>query len=50
MGKKVSIDLIGKNKDRLSNMMLEAKSRLHDCSYVDLRVAVREGQGAVAQD
>ena len=50
MGKKVNIALISENKDKLSNMMLEARSRLHDCSYVDLRVAVREGQGAIAQD
>ena len=50
MGQKVNIALIDKNKDKLSNMVLEAKSRLDDCSYADLRVTVREGQGAVAQD
>ena len=50
MGKKVDIALISENKDKLSNMMLEAKSSLHDCAYVDLRVAVSEGQQAVAQD
>jgi TldD protein len=50
MGHKISIDLIDKTKDRLCNMVLEAKSRLEDCVYVDLRVTVREGQGAVAQD
>ena len=50
MGQKVNIALIDKNKDKLSNMVLEAKSRLQDCFYADLRVTVREGQGAVAQD
>jgi len=50
MGQKVSIDLIDKTKDKLSDMVLEAKSRLQDCFYADLRVAVAEGQGAVAQD
>jgi len=50
MGQKVNIALIDKTKDRLSNMVLEAKNRLENCFYVDLRVTVREGQGAVAQD
>ena len=50
MGQKVNIALIDKSKDKLSDMVLEAKSRLHDCFYADLRVTVREGQGAVAQD
>ena len=50
MGQKVNIALIDKNKDKLSNMILEAKSRLQDCFYADLRVTVREGQGAEAQD
>ena len=50
MGKKVDIALISQNKDKLSNMILEAKSRLQDCFYVDLRVAVSEEQQAVAQD
>jgi TldD protein len=50
MGRKISIDLIGKRKNTLSNMILEAKSRLEDCFYVDLRVTVSEGQQAIAQD
>ncbi|MCK5181928.1 MAG: TldD/PmbA family protein [Dehalococcoidia bacterium] len=50
MGQNVNIALIDRNKDKLSNMVLEAKSRLQDCFYADLRVTVREGQGAVAQD
>lgn len=50
MGTKVSVALIDKVKDTLSNLTLENKHRLKDCSYIDLRVAVREGQGAAAQD
>jgi TldD protein len=50
MGQKVSIALIDKAKDKLSNLVLETKNRLKDCSYIDLRVRVTEGQGAVAQD
>lgn len=50
MGQKVDIGLIDKTKDKLSNMVLEAKNRLEDCSYIDLRVRVSEGQQAVAQD
>jgi TldD protein len=50
MGQKVNIALIDKAKDKLSNLVLESKNRLEDCSYVDLRVAVSEGQRASAQD
>ncbi len=50
MGKNVSIALIDKNKDKLSNMVLETKGKLEGCSYVDLRFAVSDGQQAVAQD
>lgn len=50
MAQKVNIGLIDKVKDRLSNLILETKNRLQDCSYVDLRVAVSEGQRATAQD
>jgi len=50
MGQKVNITLIDKAKDKLSNLVLESKNRLKDCSYVDLRVAVSEGQRASAQD
>lgn len=50
MGQKVNIALIDKAKDKLSNLVLETKKRLEDCSYVDLRVAVSEGQRASAQD
>jgi TldD protein len=50
MGQKVNIALIDKAKDKLSNLVLESKKSLKDCSYVDLRVAVSEGQQATAQD
>ena len=50
MGKKVDITLIERIKDRLSNLTLENRQRLKDCSYIDLRVGVGEGQGAAAQD
>lgn len=50
MGQKVDIGLVDKVKDKLSNLVLETKERLKDCSYVDLRVRVSEGQGASAQD
>ena len=50
MGQKVDIGLVDKIKDKLSNLVLETKERLKDCSYVDLRVRVSEGQGASAQD
>ena len=50
MGQKVNIALIDKAKDKLSNLVLETRNRLEDCSYIDLRVTVTEGQGAVAQD
>ena len=50
MAKKVNIVLIDKVKDKLSNLMLQTKNRLRDCSYIDLRVTVSEGQQASAQD
>ena len=50
MRKKVNITVIDKAKDKLSNLVLETRNRLEDCSYIDLRVTVTEGQGAVAQD
>jgi TldD protein len=50
MGQKVNIALIDKAKDKLSDLVLESRSKLKDCSYVDLRVAVSEGQRASAQD
>jgi TldD protein len=50
MGQKVDIGLIDKTEDKLSNLVLETKNGLEDCSYVDLRVRVSEGQGASAQD
>src|SRR4030042_3087642 len=50
MKQKVNIGLIDSNRDRLSNMVLDTKSKLNDCSYVDLRIRVSEGQQAIAQD
>jgi TldD protein len=50
MGQNVNIALIDKAKDKLSDLVLESKNRLKDCSYIDLRVKVQEGQGASAQD
>jgi TldD protein len=50
MGQKVNIALIDKTKDKLSNLILEARNRLENCSYADLRVTVSEGQQASAQD
>ena len=50
MANKVNIGLIDKTRDTLSNMVLDARKKLGDCSYVDLRVRVWEEQQAVAQD
>lgn len=50
MAKKVDISLIDRVKTQLSNLIAERKNKLADCSYIDLRVGVGEGQGAVAQD
>jgi hypothetical protein len=50
MRKKVNITLIDKVKSELPNLISGTKDRLEDCSYIDLRVTVTEGQGAVAQD
>jgi TldD protein len=50
MGQKVDIGLVDKTKDKLSNLVLETRNRLEDCSYVDLRLRISEGQGASAQD
>lgn len=50
MGKKVNVALIDSVKDKLSNLTLENRHRLKDCSYIDLRVGVGEGQVAAAQD
>jgi TldD protein len=50
MAQNVNIGLIDKTKDRLSHLILENKSKLKDCFYIDLRVQVSEGQQAVAQD
>lgn len=50
MKQKVNTGLIDRNRDRLSNMVLDTKSKLKDCSYVDLRIRVSEGQQAIAQD
>ncbi|MBE0430358.1 MAG: TldD/PmbA family protein [Dehalococcoidia bacterium] len=50
MGKRVDIALIDRVKDKLSNLILENQSRLKDCSHIDLRVGVAEGQGAASQD
>jgi TldD protein len=50
MEQKVNIALIDRVKDKLSNLILENKKKLKDCSYIDLRVAVSEGQMATAQD
>jgi TldD protein len=50
MANKVNVALIDRVKDSLSNLVLENRQRLKDCSYIDLRVGVGEGQGAAAQD
>jgi len=50
MGQKINIALIEKVKDSLSNLVSEGKSRLPNCSYIDLRLAASEGQYAAAQD
>jgi TldD protein len=50
MGQKVNITLIDRIKDKLYDLTLESKNRLKDCSYIDLRVQVSEGQQAAAQD
>ena len=50
MEQKVNIGLIDKIRDRLSNAVLDARNKLKDCSYVDLRIRVSDGQQAIAQD
>lgn len=50
MARKVSTALIDKVKDDLSNLISGAKHELKDCRYIDLRLGVGEGQGALAQD
>ena len=50
MGQKISTALIERVKDKLSNLVLENKNALTNCSYIDLRLATSEGQQAVAQD
>jgi TldD protein len=50
MASKVNIALIDKVKSVLSDSILATRKRLKDCSYIDLRVRVTEGQAAAAQD
>ena len=50
MGQRINIGLIDKTQGKLSNVILENKKRLKDCSYIDLRFQVSEGQQAAAQD
>jgi len=50
MGQRISVSLIEKVKDRLSNLVSESKNKLADCSYIDLRLAASEGKVASAQD
>jgi TldD protein len=50
MGQRISVGLIDKVKDRLSNLVLESKNSFTDCSYIDLRLAASEGRVATAQD
>jgi TldD protein len=50
MGQRINIALIEKVKDKLSNLVLDNKNSLTNCSYIDLRLAASEGQRATAQD
>jgi TldD protein len=50
MGKRISVSLIESVKDKVSNLALECKNKLADCSYVDVRLAASESQVATAQD
>lgn len=50
MANKVNIALIDNVRTKLSDLMSTSKRKLKDCSYIDLRVRVTEGQGADAQD
>lgn len=50
MGQKISIALIEKVKGKLSDLVLESRNSLTNCSYIDLRLAASEGQQAAAQD
>jgi len=50
MSQKVNIGIIDKTKAQLSDLVSAAQKRLRDCSYIDLRVKVTEGQAAAAQD
>ena len=50
MAQKVNAALVDKVGDKLSNLILETKSRLKDCAYTDLRFRVSETQAATAQD
>jgi TldD protein len=50
MGQKINVALIEKVKDKFSDLVLDSKNKLKDCSYIDLRLAASEGQRAAAQD
>ncbi len=50
MAQKVDVALVDRVKAQLSNLVSETRGRLKDCSYIDLRIGVGEGQRAVAQD
>ncbi|MGQ9546953.1 MAG: TldD/PmbA family protein [Dehalococcoidia bacterium] len=50
MAQKVNINIIDKVRTQLSDLASAAQKRLQDCSYIDLRVRVADGQAAAAQD
>ncbi len=50
MAHKVDIALIDRVKDDLANLISESRDSLEGCRYIDLRLGVGEGQGAMSQD
>jgi len=50
MAQKVDITLVDRVKDELANLISASRDSLEGCHYIDLRLGVGEGQGAMSQD
>lgn len=48
--RRITIDLVDRIKGNLFDLVERSKRALPHCQYIDLRVEVGEGQGALAQD
>jgi len=46
----INISMLDTHKGKVSNLVHQMAGELPDCQYIDLRLEVGEGQGAVAQD